>query len=333
MKPIIFVFILLLFLCSAFSQQPTILSDSDNNVPDKNKIYINSNKIPKELIPYLGNMKFVPAQTFHFGQYHINSIIPEKEEKVSVNAFYISATEVTNASYREFCKDKGNKYLPDTSTWLSKTGYFEPYAELYFRHPAYNDYPVVGVNYEKAVAYCQWYNEKVKTILEKYPEIKEKLVLNDFRLPMECEWECSAKGGNDDAIYSFGDYLYYYGKHGEVTAYANFGRIRDITDNIIYGMFEDLYDITAPVKSFKPNSYGLYNMSGNVGELTSTAFVPDTIKNIVGDLSYNSDEYVIKGGGWKDAPYYLRISAKKPLKKDEAACDVGFRIAMSYNTN
>lgn len=331
MKPIIFVFMLLLFLCSGFSQQATIISEPEKKLRDKNKMYIDSKTIPKELVPYLGNMKFIPSQIFHFGQFQISSIIPEKEVKVSVNAFYISSTEVTNVSYREFCKEKGNKYLPDTITWLSKTGYFESFAELYFRHTAYDDYPVVGVNYEKAIAYCQWYNEKVKAIIEKYPEIKEKMVLNDFRLPDVYEWECAAKGGNDDAIYSFGDYLYYYGKHGEVSAYANFGKIKDITGNIIYGMFEDLIDITAPVKSFTPNSYGLYNMSGNVGELTSTLFVPDSVKNVVGDLSYHSDEYVIKGGSWKDAPYYLRISAKKSLKKAEAACDVGFRIAMSYN--
>lgn len=323
--------ILLLSGVISFSQLDSIIFFDYQCIPEKGKVYLNSKKLPKELKTYIGEMCFIPLQTFEYGQFNSVDDTWDEEIKVGLSPFYISATEVTNKLYREFCTEMGDKYLPDTTVWRSKLGYYEPYVELYFRHPAYDDYPVMGVSVEKAKAYCDWLTAKVKSILEKYPDLKEKLVIKDFRLPSSYEWECAARGGDRDAIYSFGKYFYYVDRHRRIQPYANFKDVRDESRLKIEGMPEDLYDVTAPVMSFKPNPYGLYNMSGNVAELTLTEFPESILKDLNRTIeTENIGKYIIKGGSWSDTPYYLRITARKYMSRDEAARDTGFRVAMSY---
>ncbi|MFM7903189.1 MAG: SUMF1/EgtB/PvdO family nonheme iron enzyme, partial [Bacteroidota bacterium] len=92
--------------------------------------------------------------------------------RVTVSSFYMDETEVSNLHYREYLywldRVYGTDYpevykraLPDTLVWRSKVGFNEPYVELYLRHPAYNDYPVVGVNWLQANDYCAWRTDRV----------------------------------------------------------------------------------------------------------------------------------------------------------------------------
>ena len=110
------------------------------------------------------------------------------KKRVANSAFYISKTEVTNLEYRNFCKDMEKnlgkmaaKFLPDTLIWIQEFpySYFNPMVGHYFRHPAYDNYPVVGVSWEQANAYCNWLSEKVNE------ELKEagKTLVPNFRLP------------------------------------------------------------------------------------------------------------------------------------------------------
>lgn len=83
--------------------------------------------------------------------------------KVTVSSFYMDETEIRNVDYREYCywlkrvfvdyPEVTRKALPDTLVWRSKLGYNEPYVEYYFRHPAYQNYPVVGINWLQANDY------------------------------------------------------------------------------------------------------------------------------------------------------------------------------------
>jgi gliding motility-associated lipoprotein GldJ len=94
-----------------------------------------------------------------------------KPRTVTVSSFYMDETEVRNVDYREYLywlrrvyKDYPEVYrrsLPDTLVWRSPMGFNDPYVQYYFRHPSYNDYPVVGVNWLKASDYCLWRTDRV----------------------------------------------------------------------------------------------------------------------------------------------------------------------------
>lgn len=222
----------------------------------------------------------------------------------------ISPTEVTNFEYIEFLNyHKNNKVvyqslLPDTLVWRSN-GYHEPYVEYYFRHPAYKDYPVVGVSYEQANDYCKWiskvYNKSLKTSNCKncmYDSIQ-------FRLPTEKEWEYAAKGGNPNAVLPWKeDGFRNQSKKYKGNMLANF--VRAAGDHII----NEKADVTAPVFSYWPNEYGLYNMAGNVAEMVS-------------------EKGISKGGSWKNKAHELKISHKTRYKK--ADDHTGFRIVMEVH--
>lgn len=91
--------------------------------------------------------------------------------QVTVSSFYMDETEVKNVDYREFLywlkrvfvsyPDVHKQALPDTLVWRSPLAYNEPYVEYYFRHPAYQSYPVVGVNWLQANDFCSWRTDRV----------------------------------------------------------------------------------------------------------------------------------------------------------------------------
>jgi len=111
---------------------------------------------------------------------------------------FVDETEVANIQYLEFLNWlKLNdtslyfKMLPDTTVWHSKIAYNEPFFYYYFRHPAYQDYPVVGISYQQAIAFCQWRSDRVLEYLRKINSPIKKLV---YRLPSEKEWKNAAWG-------------------------------------------------------------------------------------------------------------------------------------------
>ena len=116
---------------------------------------------------------FIQGGTFTMGRveedvmYHWDN----SPRRVTVASFYMDETEVSNQDYREYVhwlsrvyagnKAKINSVLPDTALWRNELAFNEPYVENYFRHPAYSDYPVVGVTWEQANAYCAWRTDRV----------------------------------------------------------------------------------------------------------------------------------------------------------------------------
>ena len=118
-------------------------------------------------------LRFVQGGTFTMGRVeqdvmYRNDNLPRR---VTVASFYMDETEVSNQSYREFTHwtarvypgdtEKLKSITPDSSVWRSELAYNEPYVENYFRHPAYSEYPVVGVTWEQADAYCKWRTDRV----------------------------------------------------------------------------------------------------------------------------------------------------------------------------
>jgi gliding motility-associated lipoprotein GldJ len=267
-----------------------------------------------------------------------------KPRTVTVSSFYMDETEVKNVDYREYLYWLRRVYtefpqvyrnaLPDTLVWRSPMGFNDPYVQYYFRHPSYNNYPVVGVSWLKANDYCAWRSDRVNEQLlidfgelspdpeqanqnnfnteaylarqydgvtnklrkslnpdetERRTSFEDGLLLPSYRLPTEAEWEFAAYAlaGNtvQERIYERRVYPWD-GKNvrnsipryrGEMM--ANFVRGRGDMMGVA-GSLNDQASITAEVKSYWPNDYGLYCMAGNVNEWVQDVYRPLTSDDV-----------------------------------------------------
>jgi sulfatase modifying factor 1 len=191
----------------------------------------------------------------------------------------------------------------------------------YFHHQSYGDYPVVGVTWGQANAFCNWRTKKKNIYLSGK---KNATQVPDFRLPTEAEWEYAARGGLDFATYPWGT--------GSTTSdrgcfLANFKPVRGN-----YAVDGALYTMEA--KSFNANDYGLYNMAGNVAEWTNTAYnlssyyMASTMNPSVEDRK--NKRKIIRGGSWKDVAYYLEVASRDYEYADTARSYIGFRTVQNY---
>ncbi len=211
---------------------------------------------------------------------------------------------------------------PDTTVWVKDFNYSYnvPMFHNYFWHTAYDDYPVVGVNWYQAKAFCDWrtkYNNayRNKKGLEDVPA---------YRLPSEAEWEYAARGGLDGATYPWGGP---YTKNERGCFLANFKPMRGD-----YAADQALYTVEA--KSYEPNGYGLYNMAGNVAEWTNSSYDPASY-NFYSTMNPNVNNIqnkrkVIRGGSWKDVAYFLQVGTRTYEYADSARSYIGFRTVEDY---
>lgn len=288
--------------------------------------------------------------------------------KVTVSSFYMDQTEVSNVAYLEYIywlnRVFGQDYpavvqkaLPDTLVWRNRLAYNEPLVEIYFRHPSYHDYPVVGVSWLQANDYSNWRTDRVNEnmlieagVLDNDPDQKNEnnfnseaylagqyeglikegkedldpsgsgvrnvrfedgLMVPRYRLPTEAEWEYAALGliGNtlyerivERRVYPWnGDGLRtddtkYYGSF-----VANFKRGPGDYMGVA-GNLNDGADLPAPVGSYWPNDYGLYNMAGNVAEWVLDIYRPLSFEDVHDYNPFRGNIFVNKA---KDADGFL----------------------------
>ena len=225
-------------------------------------------------------------------------------------------------------KDVINVY-PDTLAWVHDFTYSfnEPMTNMYFWHVSYDDYPVVGVTWKQARAFCVWRTQ----LFNNWLLGNGSTYVNDFRLPTESEWEYAARGGNALSPYPWGGP---YIRNSIGCFLANFKPMRG--SYVDDGGFH-----TVKIMSYNPNDYGLYCMAGNASEWTSNAFdesAYDFAHDLNSDYVYEAQDNeanvlkrkVIRGGSWKDVGYYLQNSTRTYEYQDTAKCYVGFRCVQTY---
>ena len=221
---------------------------------------------------------------------------------------------------------------PDTLCWISDFSYSynEPFAVMYFWHVAYDNYPVVGVNWNQARAFCSWRTNLLNDALG----AQRDPFVHHYRIPTEYEWEWAARGGLANSKYPWGGP---YTRNNQGCFLANFKPLR--------GNYADDGAVrTARVGTYEPNDYHLYDMVGNVAEWTISAYDESSYR-FVHDLNpnfeYNArrDEpavmkrKVIRGGSWKDVEYYLRVDTRTYEYQDTATSFIGFRCIRDYLGN
>ena len=370
-------------------------------------------------LPKPPGMVYVPQGTFHMGpsDEDINYAFTSRNKQISINGFWMDATEITNNEYRQFTnwvrdsiagsmmgykgKDGNsldwtkikaikwgdpktieqidgmivspdnrifgkkeidvNKLMyhsetfnfkesakrenatkprsafkitkdipiyPDTLVWVRDFSYSynEPMSKRYYSHPSFGNYPVVGVNWKQATAFCEWRTNYLNSFLES----KKRATESDFRLPTEAEWEYAARGGRTQSMFPWGNY-YLRNKKGCLLANFKPGRGNYPEDGGFY---------TVRADSYWSNDYGLYNMAGNVSEWTSSLFYegaynfqhdmnPDIQWTALDTDPPRMKRKVIRGGSWKDVGYYLQTSTRQYEYQDTTKSYIGFRCIIN----
>jgi sulfatase modifying factor 1 len=224
---------------------------------------------------------------------------------------------------KNFMKNEILNVYPDTAVWVKDFNYSynDPMHQDYFHHQSYGDYPVVGVSWEQANAFCNWRTRKKNDYLKSK---KNRISVPDFRLPTEAEWEYAARGGLEFATYPWGSG----GTQSDRGCFlANFKPVRGnyAADGALY---------TMEAKSYNANDYGLYNMAGNVSEWTNTAYnlssyyMASTMNPNVENRK--NKRKIIRGGSWKDVAYFLEVGSRDYEYADTARSYIGFRTVQNY---
>ena len=255
-------------------------------------------------------MVLIPAGEFQMGSDYntIGNAATRPMHVVYLDAFYIDKYEVTVGQYNQFVRATNYRPLPD---WV-------------YRYSRTDAHPVIGVSWHDARAYAKWAGK---------------------RLPTEAEWEKAARGGLIQKNHSWGDAAV----DGTQCNFADknlriiWDRERKSEDNWADENLDDGYAYTAPIGSYPPNGYGLYDMEGNVWEWCFDAYDENFYANssyenpiaeiLVRDGAHNivavNKLRVIRGSSWYDGPPSVWIAGRLGQLPEDEVTNIGFRCVKS----
>ncbi|BAO76338.1 gliding motility lipoprotein GldK [Winogradskyella sp. PG-2] len=283
------------------------------------ELYFDTDDYPDELYAEVMDGMYLPLEESYNGQ----RTWDVKQFKFQYTYMDISkAAKDRSLKRSQVIEQEEVEVYPDTTAWIRDFAYSynEPMHNDYFWHDAYGEYPVVGVSWKQARAFCQW-----RTLYHNsYQKSKGRQPVNSYRLPSEAEWEYAARGGLQGATYPWGGP---YTKNDRGCFMANFKPLRGdyAADQALYTVEADAYD---------PNDFNLYNMAGNVSEWVNGSYDPasyeysSTINPNVNDP--DNARKVVRGGSWKDVAYFLQVSSRDYEYADSARSYIGFRTVQDY---
>jgi gliding motility-associated lipoprotein GldK len=264
-----------------------------------------------------------------------NRLFGKKEIDASKLVYRSETFDLKEAAKRENATQPRSKFIvkkdvriyPDTLVWIRDFAYSynEPMTKRYFAHPAFGNYPVVGVNWQQANAFAEWRTHFLNSWLDGKKRVQE----SDFRLPTEAQWEYASRGGRSQSMFPWGNY-YLRNKKGCLLANFKPGRGNYPEDGGFYTVRADAY---------WPNDFGLYCMSGNVAEWTSSIYYEGSYTfqhDMNPDVRWNAKDSdppkmkrkVIRGGSWKDVGYYLQTGTRTYEYQDTTKSYIGFRTVI-----
>ncbi|WP_224485594.1 type IX secretion system lipoprotein PorK/GldK [Robertkochia aurantiaca] len=279
-----------------------------------------TSRYPDEYYSEVMDSMYLPVEESYNGRRTVD--VNKLKYKYNWMDIRAAAKAKGKGSRRDFIRTEETLVYPDTAVWIKDFNYSynEPMHNDYFWSEAYSDYPVVGVTWQQAKAFCAW-RTKYKNDFQKE---RGKQFVNQFRLPTEAEWEYAARGGIESGTYPWGG-PYILNDRG--CFMANFKPLRGD-----YAADQALYTVEA--KSYDPNDYNLYNMAGNVSEWTNSSYDPNSYEYVstMNPNTYDNDNKrkVIRGGSWKDVAYFLQVSTRDYEYQDSARSYIGFRTVQDY---
>lgn len=277
--------------------------------------------VPVEFENSLG-MRFamIPAGDFQMGARQAEKAFKEREgprHRVTLNdAFYMGQNEVTLGDFRQFVKVTGYRIDPARDkagvnlrqgTWIEDVDF--PWEGVGFEQ--HEQHPVVNVTWFDAMAFCRWLSALEGRV---------------YRLPSEAEWEFSCRAGTD-TIFNSGNSLWFWGpienQADQELRPGLIGHKEDATP------WNDGYSFTAPVRSYRPNAFGLCDTHGNIREwcmdwYDEKYYTDSPVANPRGPD--HGQERTLRGGSWASNEYYCRSGRRTSRVPSARNVRNGFRI-------
>jgi len=366
LSPFLFLFLMICISCQSEQTKKTMtqadsLENCSSNLPSRYGVSPYKGNIQTSKTGRTKGMVLIPSGEFLMGGSDQDLRADEyPRHKVRLSAFWMDATEVTNASFTRFVNATGYKTTaerkpdwkelqkqlpagtpkPPDSVLQAASLVFNPPKHVQdldnvsqwwkwqkgadWKHPqgpnssiqGKDNYPVVHISWDDAMAYCKWAGK---------------------RLPTEAEWEYAARGGLSNATYPWGNEDIEKGTPRANTWQGTFP---------VHNTSSDGFKGLAPVSQFKPNNYGLYDVAGNVWEWCSDWYRPDYYRSIAKETSLNpagpqdsfdpmepgAPKRVVRGGSFMCHPSYCkgyRVSSRMKSSTDTGLENTGFRCVIS----